>query len=186
MEVIIKLDVTISHVIGSMALILLAISVAAYFVITASQLQSDILRQHLKEVGEYVSLNLMEIITLIDFEEYLNNVTMFKFLKLPPDISGYAYVIELISEYESRTSASINLYLLTRRDISASSIVPLNATGSSIKILTVNDGGVVLSTKGGRIESPGRLYSGRENIVVWGWRENSTLTWVGIGVWRGG
>jgi hypothetical protein len=109
------LDVPISHVIGSIALVLLTISVASYFIITYSHVQSDILKQQLREVGEYVQANLMEIIALVDFKNFIEQYATFKILELPPDLSGYAYVVELTKNSEN--SPIINLYLVSRPDV---------------------------------------------------------------------
>ncbi len=185
------MDVPISHVIGSIALVLLTISVASYFIITYSHVQSDILKQQLREVGEYVQANLMEIIALVDFKNFLEQYATFKILELPPDLSGYAYAVELTKDSEN--SPIISLYLVSRRDVSVSLKIPLNATVSNLIIHTVNDPWEPLSSKGGVIKSSGRIYSGvrsnKEKVVVWGWvyeklESGVNVIWAGIGVWE--
>jgi len=176
------LDIPISHVIGTIALIMLTTSVAAYFAITAYHLQSDILRQHLIEVSSYVSTNLMEIVALINFADFASNDTMFKVLKMPPDISGYPYAIELINE---GGKVLVRSYLISRQDIMVSIKMPLRAE-ANIKILTIDDGKIILHAGGsGRIESAGRVYSGWDGIVVWSWGGSQPIQ-AGIGILRGG
>lgn len=186
------MDVPISHVIGSVALMLLTISVASYFIITYSHVQSDILKQQLREVGEYVQTNLMEIIALVDFKNFLDNYAAFKILDLPADLSGYAYAVEL--RKDSENNPIIYLYLISRPDISVSLKIPLNTIKSNIIIYTSDDPFETLPSKGGLINSSGKIYSGirssGEKVVVWGWVEGKlegsgvNVIWAGIGVWE--
>lgn len=188
------MDVPISHVIGSIALMLLTISVASYFIITYSHVQSGILKQQLREVGEYIQTNLIEIIALVDFKNFLDKYATFKILELPPDLSGYAYAVELTKDSEN--VPIINLYLISRRDVSVSLKIPLNTIESNVIIYTANDPWEPLPSRGGVIKSSGKIYSGirssGEKVVVWGWVEGKledsgvNLIWAGIGVWEEG
>jgi len=176
-----RLDVPVSHVIGTVALILLVASVASYFVMTVSHVHAEILRQQLKEVANYISANLMEIIALLHFIDILYNTTMFKVINLPPDISGYLYVVEVGGEEAYKKGAQIRLYLLSKSDVEVFLRLPLETVGTSIKLFTVNDGATSLLARNGLIRPSGRLYSSHNNIVVWGWKENATSIWAGIG-----
>ncbi|MEM2960938.1 MAG: hypothetical protein QXU67_04975 [Candidatus Bathyarchaeia archaeon] len=177
------MDVPISHIIGTIALIALTASVAAYFAITVYHTQADILRQQLAEVSSYVSMNLMEISTLINFASFSSNDSvMYKVINLPPDVSGYAYAIELINEESG--GILVRAYLLSRQDIEAHVKLPLESE-ANIKIITKDDGKINLSIKGGRIESSGIVYSGWDGIVVWSWL-GAGNPWTGIGILIGG
>jgi len=177
------LDAPISHVIGTIALIMLTTSVAAYFAITVYHVQSDILRQQLTEVSSYISTNIMEIITLTNFQNFAGNDTMFKILKIPPDVSGYVYAIELINE--SGEEILVRSYLLSRQDITVSIKLPLGED-ANIEILTIDDGKIILyAGESSRIESTGRVYSGWDGIVVWSWSGSQPIQ-AGIGILKGG
>jgi len=177
------MDVPISHVIGTVALIFLTFSASFSFSMIASQIEANMLKQQLREIGEYISLNLIEVVTLINLAQYLNNFTMFKVLKLPLDVGGKAYVIKLINE--TGRGHYVYLYLLTSQEVAASSPVPLNTTGTQVMLVTDPDNGGTLLVRGGRVIYSGIVYGGRENIVVWGWRKDNETTLAGIGVWRG-
>lgn len=175
------MDVPVSHVIGTVALILLVASVASYFVMTVSHIHTEILKQQLKEVANYISANLMEIIALLHFTDILYNTTMFKVISLPPDVSGYLYVVEVGGDEVYEKGAQIRLYLLSRNNIEVFLRLPLETVGTSIKLFTVNDDATLLLARNGLIRPSGRLYSGQNNVVVWGWKENVTSIWAGIG-----
>jgi len=178
------MDIPISHLIGTVALIFLTLSASFSFSMIASQIEANMLKQQLREIGEYISLNLIEVITLVNFADYLNNFTMLKVLKLPLDVGGGAYVIKLISE--TGQGYYVYLYLLARQEVVASSPIPLNTTGTQVMLVADPDnGGTLLVRDGGRVKYSGIVYGGRENIVVWGWRKDNETTLAGIGVWRG-
>jgi hypothetical protein len=178
------MEASLSHVIGTVALILLTASAASYFAAAVYHIQTEILKQHLTEVANYILTSIIEITVLIRFTDILNNATIFKTLNLPTDISGYAYIVEL--KGESGEGAYLHLYISSRRDVEVSLKLPLKIAETNVKIFTVNDEAIILSARNGVIKPSGRVYGGGKNIVAWGWRENTTLIWAGIGTWDGG
>lgn len=178
------MEVAISHVIGTVALIFLTFSAGYFFSVITSQIEAGMLKQQLKEIGENISLNLIEIITLVNFADYLNNITMLKILKLPLDVGGRAFVIKLTKYMDQ--GYSLCLYLMTKKEVAASSLIPLNTTGTQVMLMTDSDSEGTLLVQGeGRVKYSGTVWGGGiENIVVWGWRKDSETILAGIGVWR--
>lgn len=161
------MQVSIQHVVGTTALIFLVISVGFYFYILSSYVQVDILKQQLGDAAEYVSLNLVEIVTLVNASNQ-PYVIMVKAIEMPTDIGGRAYVVEIINQTDLGKGCYVHVYMLSRPDIEAESLIPLNATQSWI-----------------RLETNNKVYSGREllnqTVVVWG-RQYGEVIEAGIGV----
>jgi hypothetical protein len=129
------MDVPLKHVIGTVALIGLIIAVGLTYTTITSYIEADVTKKQLEQIAEYVSLNLVEIINLVDFSNY-QTAKMNKTLKLPSDLSGKAYLIKLVNETEGEEGYYVYVQLVTQQDVYARSHIPLNSTKTRLKFLT--------------------------------------------------
>ena len=184
------MDVPLSHVIGTVAIIAIVIGATLAYTIITTYAEANILKTQLTQIAENISLNLVEIIALTNFGNVQTNETIMKTLNLPTDLANRAYFIELIADGQGYY---VQTELVVRTDITAKSSIPLNSTQTQLIIVTnrpdtlptTNATGTLQIRQGdqGTIQYTTLLYGGRQNIAVWGWKENSTTTWAGIGVW---
>jgi len=175
------MDVPLSHVIGTVAIIAIVIGATLAYTIITSYAEANVLKTQLTQIAENISLNLVETIALTNFGNVLTNETIMKTLNLPTDLANRAYFIQLITDGQGYY---VQTQLVVRTDITATSPIPLNSTQTQLIIVT-NSTGTLQVRQGdqGTIQYTPLIYGGRQNIVVWGWKENSTTTWAGIGVW---
>jgi len=180
-------------VIGTVALIGLVIATGLAYTIITSYIEADVTKQQLNQIAEHVALNLVKIVSLVKFANYLNNEPMMKVLKLPSDLGGKAYVIKLMNGTISGQGCYVYTQLVTREDIAASSPILLNSTQTRLKLKTEGDARPLtypLPVRGGNegiIQWSSTVYGGERagaDIVVWGLTLDIDTTWAGIGVWK--
>jgi len=181
------MDVPLKHVIGTVALIGLVIAVGLAYTVITSYIEAEAARKQLEEITEFVSLNLVEIISLVNFANYTGNIQM-KIINLPADLGGKAYLIRLVNE--TGQECQVQAQLVTRNDVSAKSPIPLSSSEAKIKLITDSEG--TLKVGEGEIKQifySGTVYGGDHDIVVWAKKVYSTeeaevSTWAGIGLWK--
>jgi len=174
------MDVPIAHIIGTAALIALVISVTLAYQIVVDYVETNVLKAQLKQIAEYVSMNLVNIITLTEFAygDVSTSTVMSKSLKLPKDISGKTYRVRLVNE---GGNCYVQAELITRTDLTAKSSIPLNSAKTRVIIVT---GEIQLPDDS--ITPSSVVYGGNPNIVVWCWKNSSSSMCAGIGLRTGG
>jgi len=181
------MDIPLKHVIGTIALIGLVIAAGLSYTIITSYIETEVTKQQLNQIAENVALNLIEIITLVNFANYTGNVQM-KILELPSDLGGKAYTIQLINETSQNQGCYVQTQLVTRKDITAKSLIPVNSTQTHLKLVTDEEGTQQVRGENTKIiYYSGMVYGGTQDIqdiVVWAWKESLWTTWVGIGLWK--
>lgn len=169
-------QVSIQHIIGTAALIGLAVSLALAYQIVVSSVEISVLKSQLSQVAEYVSMSASNIISLADFtygifKEY---VTVSKSLNLPANLGGKIYTIKLMNDIRG-------LYVLIevpgRSDLYATSAIPINP---SINIQVVIEEGV-FTPSDSSIKPKSLVYGGNPNVVIWCEYRDKVL-YVGLGL----
>ncbi|MEM2905544.1 MAG: hypothetical protein QW587_07405, partial [Candidatus Bathyarchaeia archaeon] len=135
------MPVSVTHVVGTVALLSMLVAVGFAFSIISAVIEADLTRQQLADIAEYVSLNLGEMITLVDASNY-QGVAMTKVIQLPENIGGKVYLIRLVNDTVAQ-GCYVEASLRTRPDIVAKSPIPLKTSGSGVEIateVTLSDG----------------------------------------------
>ncbi|MEM1556955.1 MAG: hypothetical protein QXD53_05525 [Candidatus Bathyarchaeia archaeon] len=170
-------QVSTQHIIGTVALIGLAISLALAYQIVVNYIKDNVTKTLLSQTAEYVSMSISNIISLTDFTYGIlkEGVSVSKSLNLPENLGGKAYTIML--------SGTGGLHVLVevpgRSDLYAKSPVPVNST-SNIQI--VSDENFTLTEP--TIKPQKYVYGGNPNVVVWCEYRNNTL-YIGLGLKEG-
>jgi hypothetical protein len=180
------MDVPITHIIGTAALIGLVISVALAYTIIVDYVEANVLKPQLKQIAEYVSMNIVNLISLTEFAygESPSSTVVTKTLKIPRNLNEKAYLVRLVNE---GGNCYVEVKLVARGDIYATSPIPLNSTRARVtiaateeKINEVISGGFPDNT----ITLTTTVYSGNLNILIWCWK-NGTI-YAGLGIRVGG
>jgi len=180
------MDIPLKHVVGTIALIGLVIAAGLSYTIITSYIETEVTKTQLNQIAENVALNLVEIINLVNFAKYSTTEAMMKILKLPSDLGGKAYTIQLVNETSQNQGYYVRTQLVTRKDITAKSPIPINSTQTRLLIIT--DGEGTLQVRGEETKiiqySNGTVYGGTQDIAVWGIKIDINTTWAGIGAWK--
>ncbi|MBS7624239.1 hypothetical protein KEJ29_01505 [Candidatus Bathyarchaeota archaeon] len=169
--------ISIQHIIGTVALIGLAISLALAYQIVVGYVEENVIRTQLSQTAEYVSMSISHIINLMDFtygmfKEY---VTVSKSLNLPSDLSGKAYIIRLVNE---SGILYVRVEIPGRSSLYAKSSIPVNPA-SNISIVTDEN----FTPNDSTIEPKEYVYGGNPNVVVWCEIRKGVL-YIGLGLRR--
>lgn len=176
------MDIPLKHIVGTVALIGLVIAVGLSYTVITSYIEAEVTRKELEQITEHVSLNLVEIISLVNFANYTGNIQM-KIIKIPEDLGGKAYLVRLINE--AGQGCFVEAQLVTRNDIIARSPIPVNSTKTQLKLVTFEEG--ILQVRGESLKAihySGTVYGGAHDVVVWGKKENFNVTLAGLGLWK--
>lgn len=190
------LPVAIQHVIGTVTIFMLTISVGVSFATVTAFVQTDINKKEMSQVAAHVSLNLVEIATLTNSSGYAP-VTMVKTLDFPTDVGGRAYLIELVDATSQGQGYLVRVSLVAQRGTSVDSLLPINSTvtlGQTVVVTTrnqewysVSNDDIVpgsqpavtyVSELDGKNESA--VYGG-DNAVVWARQDENNVLYMGIG-----
>lgn len=159
--------VSIQHIIGTAALIGLAISVALAYQIIVGYVETSVLQSQLNQTAEYVSMSMANIISLTEFTYgILSTGTVTKRLSLPADLSGKTYIIRLVNESGRYI---VRVEIAGRSNLYATSPILVNSTATPILILTEETvqkfENIRLSDE--RVKPQTYVYGGNPNIVIW-------------------
>ena len=180
------MDVPITHIIGTVALIGLVISVALAYGIIVDYIEANVLKSQVKQIAEYVSMNLVNLISLTEFAygDLSSPTVMTKTLELPEDLNENPYLVRLVNE---SGNCYVEVKLITRSDISARSPVPLNSTRAHITIATEETiNGINSIFPDETITLFTTVYGGNPNIIIWCWKYDSDTIYAGLGIQAGG
>lgn len=182
------MHVPIQHIIGTVALIGLVISVGLAYTIETSSVQQDIAQQQLAQVSEVVALKIAEIVNLANFANFGNftrNDTMMMTLDLPLDLAGRAYAVQLMNGTTGDQGYYVNSYLVAQSTTSASATVPFNPAQGSVQLTTdaANASNLYwVETGTEAVTSSIVIYGGNSRAVVWVWKGEGNVTLAGLGV----
>ena len=172
------MDISLTHVIGTIALMGLLISTGLAYSIITSYVETEITKQQMDQIAEHVALNLVEIVNLVNFANFLNNATMMKTLKLPSDL---ACLITLVNETGQGRGYCVVAQIAGRNGVSGTAQIPINSTQSGLTFMVDSEG--TLNVDPGTVQYSGSVYSSTR-FVVWGWKKDDYTTWVGIGIYQ--
>lgn len=172
--------------VGTISLIGLIIATGFSYKVITSYIEAEVQRRQLHQVAEYVALNLVEVVSLVNFSNYSSVEPVFKILKLPRGLGEKPYIIELLNETAGGKGCYVRVRLAEGEGVAATSPIPVNHLKAGLMLKTAGKGAIpVMGGSGGVIQWSGLVYAGAGDLVVWGLMDGSTQT-AGIGLWRRG
>lgn len=163
-------EVSIQHIIGTVALIGLVISSGLFYTVFTSYVQDSNRQKELEQVSASVALNIEEMINLIKFSKFSdaysgNDSYMIKIIDLPSDVGGRAYKIHL--EVDASNRAHVYSFLSTQQSVSADSTIPYNSGGILLKYDTTDVvHNIIAGVENLTIACSGIIY-GKSSTVIW-------------------
>jgi hypothetical protein len=156
-------EVTLQHIIGTVALIGLVISAGLFYTIFTSFVQDDNRKKELGQISENVALNLEEMINLIKFSKYSSDY-MIKIIDLPTDVGGRSYQIQLVND---TNRLYVHTFLTTQQTVSADSTIPYNSGDIPLKLNTTETiYNINIGVDNLKIACSGTIY-GKNGTVIW-------------------
>ena len=116
-------EISMQHIIGTVALIGLVISTGLFYAVFTSFVQDENRKKVLGQISENVALNLEEMINLVKFSKYSSDY-MIKIMDLPTDVGGRAYQIQLVNDSNRFV---VHTFLATQQTLNANSTIPYNS-----------------------------------------------------------
>jgi len=164
-------SVVMSHLIGTVSLIVLFSIVGTYCTIYFSSLQPEVLADNLQGVSEYVSAEIVDIVSLCSLctEDQL----LVKKLEVPELIKGNAYNLSIT---RSESSLEVLAQVSLNPTIFGEALLPWSTEGN-IKFFNGTDPGVNDS----RIIPKVSVSSFSENLAVWCLKRSGRITF-GLGL----
>ncbi len=165
-------SVTISHVIGTITLLMVFTAVTMFYTMSYFSLQTETLAQQLQEAADYVSANLVDLVSLCHISP--TDQLLIESLEMPENIGTYIYSVTITEQTNLITQEKllmVRAFFASRPSIYRESLLPW----STVKIWN-----------GTEIDDPKlqpSLYisSGTQNVVAWALKQGEETT-VGLGV----
>ncbi len=163
-------SVVISHLIGTVSMLVLFGVIATHFAINYSVLQLEILAYNLQDVSQYVSGEIVDLVSLC----YLSteDQVIFKQLDIPQNISLEAYNLSIVS---SQGLLKVIAQSIVRPSLYGESLLPWSADGK-IGFYNGTDPGITDT----RITIKPRVSSVWKNLIVWCLKKGDRITF-GLG-----
>lgn len=191
------MHVSLKHLIGTVALISLILAAGFSYTVFTSFMEAEVYRRQLHQVAEYVALNLVELINLVNFSNHSSKYPIFKVLRLPHALGEKAYIIELLNLTSQGKGCYVKARLVTRNDVEAYSPILINTTEIGLELKAFNTTNIPPVWEGwkgyhnvsekedeGKIWWSESVYGDAGEIVVWGVMYDTSTA--GIGIWKRG
>jgi len=181
------LPVTLQHLIGTISIIILTLSISLGFSTVSSYVQTDINKKEMAQVASHVSLNMIEIAALSHSSNYTR--TLVKTISLPTEINGRGYLVRLIDETNQSKGYSVEVSLVSQSGVKIQSFLPFNSKTNqtvvvtTLQIMWVSGDKVPYTTPDEvtYVNGDGEaIVFGGNNAVVWAF-EDSGVIYIGIG-----
>ena len=176
------MEVSLQHIIGTVALIGLLISASLFYTIFTSSIQDDNRKKQLAQISENVALNIEEMINLAKFSKYSSEY-MVRIIDLPVDIDGKSYEIQLVDD--SIKGFYVHTFLATQQTISANSTIPYNSGDIPIILETTDIPYTrIVGIDKIEISISGTIY-GKNATVIWAnpiWTLEGNLVNIVVGI----
>ena len=163
---------SIPHVVGTLALLICSIFVVTSFILLGLAVQIDLVKPQLQEVAEYVASTLVDLITLANQTD-AQPLLLVKELKIPSSVAERGFTVTLV---DKNGDLYVDVYLTFLTTVSAEA--PINVRTAHEVIVRKPP----QPPKG----FPGNLsmlYSGLEHPVVWCFKDENGVIYIGLGVW---
>ena len=121
-------SVTVAHLIGTVSLMLIFLSVGSYYSISIASLKNEVITVQLSKIANYIGSDIVDLVSLCYISEL--NQTLIKTLTLPTGLTAYGYnmTIEKIGQ-----SMLVRVYLISESLVYGEYILPW-PTESNIRV----------------------------------------------------
>lgn len=166
-------SVSISHILGTITLVLVFVGVTMFYTMTYFSLQDRTLSRQLQEAADYVSANLIDLVSLAQISA--TDQFLVKSVSLPQNIGSDFFIITISEEKNEvqQKQLLVKAFFSSRPTIQMESVLPWMTIGTWNETLPVNNN-LGLTPKV-------FLSSSTSNPAVWVWKQNSTIT-TGLGI----
>jgi len=113
---------TISHVILTAALITVVFTVQVFYFYVVDNVWAEMTRRELKELSDYVADTLANLYFLVNATN--TNPTLTKTLRLPLDISGSSYTLQVTYDQSSQDAQAVKSTLKDKSWLSSTAWLP--------------------------------------------------------------
>lgn len=171
-------SVTITHLIGTVALMAIFLSVGSYYTMSISSLRREVIAVQLGGIANYVGSDLVDLVSLCYISEI--NQTIIKSLNFPEGITAYGYEVTL----ENTTNGMrVQANLISESEVYGEYILPWSAD-SNIRIYNGSDVNVENQIQSERpsLNPEVMVFNGETGIpVVWCVKIEDQIT-IGLGL----
>jgi hypothetical protein len=165
----VMVEISLQHIIGTIALISLVVSASLFYTIFTSNVQDDSRKKQLGQISESVALNIEEMINLAKFSKYSSGV-MVKTFDLPIAVGDQPYKVQLVND--TVKGVYVHSFLASQPTVCADSTVPYNSGDIPIQVETTpNTHSIEAGADNTVVTCSGTIY-GKSSSAVW-----ANLTW---------
>jgi hypothetical protein len=176
-------EVSLQHIIGTVALIGLVVSVCLFYSVYTASIQTDSQERQLQQISGTVALNAEEMINLVKFSKYNGEACMAKVIDLPNAVGGQPYNVQLVSDPQK--GIYIHTFLAAQPTIYADSSIPLNSGGTPIVADTSETPQPITAGADNTKITCQSIVYGKDSTVIWAklvWGETTEPNQITLGI----
>jgi|GEM_PF-973874 len=170
-------SVSLTHLIGTVSLMLIFFSVGSYYSMSISSLKNEVITVQLSKIADYIGSDTVDLVSLC----YINDMDqmLVKNLTLPAGLTAYGYNMAV---EKAGQSMFVRVYLISDSLVYGEYALPWS-TESGIKVYNGSDAEVEGYIQSERPSLTPRLYvdNGDTGIVIWVAKIEDQVT-VGLGI----
>jgi hypothetical protein len=173
---------TVTHIIGTVSLMLIFISVGSYYSMSIASFKNEVITVQLSKIANYIGSDTVDLVSLCYISD--ENQTLIKKITLPAGLTAYGYnmTIEKIGQ-----SMLVRVYLISDSDVYGEYTLPWS-TESSIRNYndldaeTKNETKNCIHTQFKRpyLDPDAKVYSEDTDIMIWCLKTGDQIT-IGLG-----
>jgi hypothetical protein len=135
-------SIAISHIICTMALVILIILMPVYYGNVQDNITVDVAKMELKEIADYVSNTYGNTHVLVNSTDSLNSSITKRLVYLPSTVEGYVFLIRINNE--STNATGITVFLKDRPDVASAAWLSPGLKVNNVPPLESGKGTVVV------------------------------------------
>jgi hypothetical protein len=171
-------SVTITHLIGTVALMAIFLSVGSYYTMSISSLRREVIAVQLRGIANYIGSDLVDLVSLCYMSE--TNQLVIKSLNFPAGLTAYGYEVTIENMAQSMR---VQANLISEYEVYGEYILPWSADGT-IRIYNGSDVEVenYIQSERPNLTPKTMVFNGETGIVViWCAKIGDQIT-VGLGL----
>jgi hypothetical protein len=169
-------SVTITHLIGTVALMAIFLSVGSYYTLSISSLRREVIAVQLGGIANYIGSDLVDLVSLCYVSE--TDQLVIKSLNFPEGVTAYGYEVTIENTAQGMR---VQADLISESEVYGEYILPWSADSNIQIYYNGSDVEGYIQSKGLNLDPETMVYSGETGIVVWCVKTENQVT-IGLGL----
>ena len=170
-------SVSVTHLIGTVSLMLIFFSIGSYYSMSIASLKNEVITVQLSKISNYIGSDIVDLVSLCYISEL--DQLLIKNLTLPAGLTAYGYNMTI---KKTTQGIFVRVSLISESEVYGEYTLPWS-TESNIRVYNGSDAGVenYIQSERPYLAPEVQVYSGDKGIVIWCVKIEDQIT-IGLGL----